>query len=177
VSKLGLVAEPVSTGVSRVKVGPGHLHSPSHCHSAEEEIFVVLDGTAMLELTPSPTLIDQGRQPESHELRPGAVVSRTAGTRVSHVFRAGPDGLTLLAYGQRRSDDVIYSRSNKINFRGVGVIARLEHVSYPRRKRIDDLERGTRALPSNPAGSWPSQGCFHDPSRGRTSTKDRAWHG
>jgi uncharacterized cupin superfamily protein len=137
---LGRAAGSVRTGVSRVSVPAGRLNAPPHCHSAEEELFVLLEGSGTLELTPSPTLADYyGAQPESHAVRAGHVVSRPAGTRISHAFRAGDHGLTLLAYGQRRSDDVAYyPRSNKINFRGVGLIARLDQVTYD-----DGEERST----------------------------------
>jgi uncharacterized cupin superfamily protein len=129
---LGRAAGSVRTGVSRIAVPAGQLHAPPHCHSAEEEIFVVLEGDGALELTPSPTLVTQlGAQPESHPVRAGHIVSRPAGTRASHALRGGDRGLTMLAYGQRRSNDIIYyPRSNKINFRGVGLIARLDHLRY-----------------------------------------------
>jgi uncharacterized cupin superfamily protein len=59
----------------------------------------------------------------------GHVVSRRPGT--AHAFRAGPGGLTLLAYGTKDPNDIAYyPRSNKISFRGVGVIARLDHLAY-----------------------------------------------
>jgi uncharacterized cupin superfamily protein len=131
IAELGLEAGSVRTGMSRVRVEPRQLNGPPHCHSAEEEIFVVLEGDGMLELTPSPTLVYMGKEPESHAVRAGHVVSRPASTRMCHVFRAGDAGMLLLAYGQRRSNDIIYyPRSNKINFRGVGVIARLDHMAW-----------------------------------------------
>jgi uncharacterized cupin superfamily protein len=59
------------------------------------------------------------------------VVSRPAATGVAHMLGAGDDGLTYLAYGTRHPGDVgYYPRSNKIAFRGVGVIARLERLDY-----------------------------------------------
>jgi uncharacterized cupin superfamily protein len=58
-------------------------------------------------------------------------VSRPASSRVAHAFRAGPEGLTMLAYGTRDPNDIAYyPRSNKINFRGVGLITRLERLDY-----------------------------------------------
>ena len=109
----------------------GRRAVPPHCHSAEEEAFVVLDGSGTLELLPTPRLADNGVEPESHELRAGHVVSRPAGTRVAHSIVSGPDGISYLAYGTREPNDIAYyPRSNKISFRGVGVIARLEHVEY-----------------------------------------------
>ena len=59
------------------------------------------------------------------------MISRPPGTGVAHMFRAGDRGLTYLAYGTRDPGDVCYyPRSNKIAFRGVGVIARLEQLDY-----------------------------------------------
>jgi uncharacterized cupin superfamily protein len=59
------------------------------------------------------------------------VISRPAGTGRAHAFRAGDDGLTLLAFGQRVADDVRwYPQSQKIAFRGLGVIGRLELTDY-----------------------------------------------
>lgn len=131
VAELGRTAGSVRTGISRARVPAGQLNAPPHCHSAEEEIFVVLEGEGLVELTPSPTMIDLGANAESHPVRPGTVVSRPAGTRIAHAFRAGEAGVTLLAYGQRRANDIVYyPRSNKINFRGVGVIARLDHLAW-----------------------------------------------
>ena len=47
------------------------------------------------------------------------------------MFRAGPEGLTYLAYGTRDPGDICYyPRSNKIAFRGVHLIARLEKLDY-----------------------------------------------
>ena len=46
-------------------------------------------------------------------------------------FRAGDNGLTMLIYGTRKSNDICYyPRSNKIYFRGLGLIARLEDIDY-----------------------------------------------
>jgi uncharacterized cupin superfamily protein len=94
--------------------------SPQHCHSLEEEIFVVLAGGGTLVLGD-----------EEIPVRAGNVVARPAGTGVAHLFRAGDEGLSLLAYGTREPGDVCYyPRSNKIAFRGLGVIARLEKLDY-----------------------------------------------
>ena len=41
-------------------------------------------------------------------MRAGHVVSRPAGTGLAHSFRAGPDGLEYLAYGQREPNDIVY---------------------------------------------------------------------
>jgi uncharacterized cupin superfamily protein len=128
---LGRAAGSELTGLKHVTVPPRKLNCPPHCHAAAEEIFVVLEGEGAVELLPSPALREDGKQPESHPVRRGTVVSRPAGTGVAHAFRAGADGLVLLAYGTRDSRDVLYyPRSNKIYFRGVGVMTRVEHLPY-----------------------------------------------
>jgi len=118
------------TGLKHIECDPGTLSGPPHCHSAEEELFVVLDGEATLELTPSPSPSSAG-EAEQHRVRRGSVVARPPGTGVSHAFRAGEPGLTLLAWGTRDPNDVcFYPRSNKVYWRGVGVIGRIEHLDY-----------------------------------------------
>jgi uncharacterized cupin superfamily protein len=113
------------TGLRLSEVLPGKLNAPPHCHSAEEEIFVVLDGEGSL------LLWDDGAVAE-HAVRRGSVVARPAGTGVAHAFRAGDGGLTLLMYGTREPNDICYyPRSGKVYFIGLGVIARLgERVDY-----------------------------------------------
>jgi uncharacterized cupin superfamily protein len=117
---LGRACGSVSTGLQHVEVAPGTESSAQHCHSIEEEIFVVLDGDGALVLGE-----------EEMPVRPGSVVARPAGTGVAHMFRAGDGGLTYIAYGTRSPGDMCYyPRSNKIAFRGLGVIARLEKLDY-----------------------------------------------
>jgi len=113
-------AGSVTTGLQHVVVEPGAESGAQHCHSVEEEIFVILDGDGVLVLDDEETPMTRGH-----------VVSRPPSTGVSHMFRAGDQGLTYLAYGTRDPADVCYyPRSNKIAFRGVGVIARLERLDY-----------------------------------------------
>ena len=128
---LGRAAGSVRTGLKHVTVPAGQLHCPPHCHAAEEEIFVVLAGDGVLELTPVPDAVDEGATAEQHEVRAGHIVSRLPGSGMAHAFRGGEDGMTLLAYGQKiRNEILYYPRSNKIYFRGVGVMARLDHLAY-----------------------------------------------
>ena len=112
---------------------PGHRGSVPHCHSAEEEVFVILEGTATLELW-SPT-----GEVEETPLRGGHVVARPPGSRISHSFRAGPDGVTMLVYGTRDPNDMCwYPRSSKIAWRGLGVIGRIETLEYFDGEPIED---------------------------------------
>jgi uncharacterized cupin superfamily protein len=121
----------VHAGFAWEKIAPGKMGSVPHCHSEEEEIFVILDGTATLHLWPSPRRADLGALREQHDLRPGHVVSRPPGTGVSHHFIAGDQGCTMLIYGTRKPNDMcFYPRSNKISWRGLGVIGRVEHLDY-----------------------------------------------
>jgi uncharacterized cupin superfamily protein len=129
---LGRAVGSRDTGLSWVRLGEGELSAPPHCHSEEEEIFVVLDGAGVLELWPSPVLEQRGEAArEDVELRAGHVVARPAGSRVAHALRGASGGMTYLVYGTRRPGDAAYyPRSGKVYLRGLGVIARVEHVSY-----------------------------------------------
>jgi uncharacterized cupin superfamily protein len=121
------------TGLNLTKLPPGEEGAPPHCHSAEEELFVILDGTGMLELwaKPDPATQRQTEPAETHPICRGHVISRPPATRIAHSFRAGPDGLTYLAYGTREPNDIEwFPRSNKLYFRGLGVMGRVELLGY-----------------------------------------------
>jgi uncharacterized cupin superfamily protein len=125
VRNLGQAAGSCRTGLRHAEVLPGKLNAPPHCHSAEEEIFVVLEGEGELLLWESGGVAE-------HPVRAGSVVARPAGTGVAHAFRAGEPGLTLLMYGTRDPNDICFCpRSGKVYFTGLGVIARLgESLDY-----------------------------------------------
>ena len=58
-------------------------------------------------------------------------MARPAGTQISHAFRGGENGMKVLMYGWRSTNDITYyPRSNKIGFRGVGLMTRLEPLDY-----------------------------------------------
>jgi uncharacterized cupin superfamily protein len=117
---LGAALGSVNTGLRHVEVEPGKWGAPSHCHSMEEELFVVLAGQGVLRLGE-----------EERQVRRGSVVARPPGTGVAHAFRAGEGGLRYLAYGTREPGDAcFYPRSNKISWRGLGVIGRIERLDY-----------------------------------------------
>ncbi|HET7571428.1 MAG TPA: cupin domain-containing protein [Gaiellaceae bacterium] len=126
-------------GLHWEQLAPGRRGSVPHCHSEEEEVFVILAGAATLELWPSPRAEAAGARYEELPLRPGHVVARPPGTRVSHSFRAGPDGVTMLIYGTRKPNDICwYPRSRKLAWRGVGVIGRIETLDYFDGEPLDD---------------------------------------
>ena len=119
-------------GLHWERIAPDASGSVPHCHSEEEEIFVILEGEGTLDLWPSQSFAaSTGAEPEQIPIRAGHVVARPPGTRVSHAFRAGPDGLTMLIYGTRKPNDMCwYPRSRKIAWRGLGVIGRIEVLDY-----------------------------------------------
>jgi uncharacterized cupin superfamily protein len=114
------------------RLDAGARGSVPHCHSEEEEIFVILEGEGTLHLWPSQSFaLGTGAEQEEIPIRAGHVVARPPATRVSHWFRAGANGLTMLIYGTRRPNDMCwYPRSNKIAWRGLGVIGRIEALAY-----------------------------------------------
>ena len=125
---LGRAAGSYKTGIRHFEVDPGKLNNPPHCHSAEEEIFVVLDGGGTVELWPH---LREGGELETRDLRRGSVVARPAGNGRPHAFRAGEQGLSVLAFGTRDPRDVTYyPRSRKVSFRGIGLIGRLDVLDY-----------------------------------------------
>lgn len=117
---LGRALGSQRSGLGHLVVDPGMLSNPPHCHSAEEELFVVLDGDGTL-------LLGDEEQP----VRRGSVVARPPGTGVAHAFRGGERGLTLLAYGTRDPNDIAYyPRSGKVRLRGIGATFRVQQVDY-----------------------------------------------
>jgi uncharacterized cupin superfamily protein len=125
-------AGAVHAGVNFGRLEAGHDGAPPHCHSADEELFVFLEGGSTFDLWPPPLrVLDQQAEKESLQVRAGHVVSRPPSTGVSHHLRANEAGVTFLVYGTRRPNDVCYyPRSNKIYWRGLGLITRLEPLTY-----------------------------------------------
>jgi uncharacterized cupin superfamily protein len=123
---MGKAAGALATGLNHVVLGAGEHGAPAHCHSREEEIFVVLEGSGTLELW------DRGAEgPEEHPLRAGDVISRPAGTGVSHALRAGEQGLSYLAYGTRDTSDMcFYPGSGRVALRGLGIALRSPEIEH-----------------------------------------------
>lgn len=117
---LGRAAGSLRSGLVHVTVEPGARSAPHHCHSVEEELFVVLEGDGVV-------LLGE----EEHPVRAGSVVARPPATGVAHSFQAGDGGMTLLAYGTRDPADMCwYPDSSKVAFRGLRVIARVQRLDY-----------------------------------------------
>lgn len=117
---LGRAAGSVLSGLKHVEVPAGKRSSTRHCHSLEDEIFVVLEGAGAVLLGDEETPV-----------RAGSVVYRPRGTGVAHTFTAGAAGLVLLMYGTREPGDMCwYPDSQKIFFLGLDVIARVQPLRY-----------------------------------------------
>lgn len=126
VRAVGGLAGALATGLNHVRLAAGEQGAPPHCHSQEEELFVVLEGDGVLELWA------HGKpDPEQHPLRAGDVVSRPAGTGVAHSLRAGDQGLTYLAYGTREPSDMcFYPQTGRVSLRGLGIALRSPEIDY-----------------------------------------------
>jgi uncharacterized cupin superfamily protein len=102
-------AGSVRTGLRHAVIPAGKATCPPHWHSGEHELFVVLDGAGTL------LLYDRhGEIAEEHPVRAGSVVSRPAASGSAHMFRAGDADMTMLLYGQRNGNEIVfYPRSKK----------------------------------------------------------------
>jgi uncharacterized cupin superfamily protein len=119
------------SGLNWSRLEPGRAGTVPHCHSEEEEVYVILEGDGILELWPTPVKAAAGSVREDIPVRAGHVVARPGGSRIAHALRAGEHGMTYLAYGTRKPNDICYyPRSNKVSWRGIGVIARVEPLDY-----------------------------------------------
>ena len=94
------------TGMRHYTIAPGKLDGEPHCHGAEEEFFLVLEGDGSV-------LLGDDEIP----LRPGSFVGRLPGNGVAHAIR-GP--LTLLTYGTNDPNEICYHpRSKLLKFWGL----------------------------------------------------------
>lgn len=128
--ELAAAAGSTQAGLHWLRLEAGRRGPPPHCHSEEEEVFIVLEGEATLELWPAPRTW-AGEQREDVAVRAGHVIVRPPASRVGHAFQAGPNGVTMLVYGTRKPNDIVYyPRSRKLFWRGVGLIGRVEPLEY-----------------------------------------------
>ena len=96
--------------------------APLHCHSMEEELFVVLEGDGVLLL---------GNDEAEHAVSTGSIVGRPPGTGVAHAFRAGAQGMTLLMFSDKHPNDMtFYPRTGKVSLRGLGITFAPEIVPW-----------------------------------------------
>jgi uncharacterized cupin superfamily protein len=124
--RVGKAAGAETSGLNHVVLQGGGQGAPAHCHSLEEEIFLIVSGAGVLELWARGS-----SEPQEHPLRAGDVVSRPAGTGVAHALRAGADGLTYLAYGtSEHSDMCFYPQSGRVSIRGLGIALRSPEIEY-----------------------------------------------
>lgn len=124
--RIGKAAGASATGLNHVVLPAGGSGAPAHCHSQEEEVFVVLDGDGVLELWPR-----GATEPEEHPLRTGDVVARPAGTGVAHALRPGESGITYLAYGTREAGDMcFYPQSGRVSLGGLGIALRSPEIEH-----------------------------------------------
>ena len=80
------------------RLKPGKMGSVPHCHSEEEEVFVILEGSATLELWPSPRRPSDGAEREEHRAaRRATSIARPPGTGiVSLTSSPATTGCTML---------------------------------------------------------------------------------
>jgi len=127
VRTLGMAAASRATGLNHVALAAGESGAPAHCHSLEEELFVVLAGGGSVTLRGRGV----GAANEEHPLRAGDVVSRPPGSGVAHELKAGEEGLTYLVYGTREAGDMcFYPDSGRVSFRGLGIALSSPQIDY-----------------------------------------------
>lgn len=80
-------------GAQRISVDPGKWATPLHLEGSEEEIFYVLEGSGI-------SLQWDGETEEAYEIRAGDCLVHLA-LEHAHTIQAGPDGLVVLAFGER----------------------------------------------------------------------------
>lgn len=90
---LGSAAGSVRAGVKLVDVDPGRWSTPAHVEGGEEELFYVLGGSGL-------SWQDDGRGGVAYEVGEGDCLLHVPG-EAAHTLRAGPDGLRVLAFGER----------------------------------------------------------------------------
>lgn len=123
------------SGLNWAHLPPHEEGAEPHCHTADEEVFVVIDGEGIFELwgRPDPAKTPATEPAESHLVRRGHVISRPASTGIAHCLRAGEKAMTYLAYGTREANDVCYyPRSNTLFFRGLGLATQVEPLDTSR---------------------------------------------
>jgi uncharacterized cupin superfamily protein len=81
-----------SVGISLQRVKPGKRHAFGHRHAKDEEVYVVLEGAGSVRLGEDTVEV---RRMDAIRVAP----------EVARGFEAGPEGLTLLAFGSHHPED------------------------------------------------------------------------
>ncbi len=84
--------ETEQTGLSHHRVKPGKRQGFGHSHDDAEEVYVVIAGSGRVKLDDE---IVELERLDAVRVSPGVI----------RAFEAGDDGLELLAFGPRRTDD------------------------------------------------------------------------
>jgi uncharacterized cupin superfamily protein len=93
---LGVAAGTRKVGLRRFEIEPGKRSTPAHTHSGEEEIFYVLAGSGL-----------SWQASATHRIEAGdCLVHPIDGP--AHTLIAGPDGLDVLAFGERTASEACY---------------------------------------------------------------------
>jgi uncharacterized cupin superfamily protein len=111
-----------ATGIAlnEARIAPGEEAAPPHCHSMEEELFVVIEGDGLVILGE-----------DEHPVRAGSIVGRPAGSGVAHHFRGGDSGMRLLMFSDKHANDMVfYPRTGKVTLRGLGITIQPEIVPW-----------------------------------------------
>jgi len=98
--------ESVTIGLKRIRVPAGFWSTPLHLEGSEEEIFFVLAGTGI-------SVQRIGDEEHAFSVGPGDCLVHLALVH-AHTLQAGPDGLDVLAFGQRH-----YARNTLLPRAGV----------------------------------------------------------
>ena len=147
---------------------PGEEGAPPHLHSADEEIFVVLEGAGTLELWPSPQRVRSGVAYEEKPIRAGDVISRPAWSGIAHGLRAGERGMTFLATGRATRTTSATTRA-RTRSTSAGWVDRPARRSGLRRRRAGlNAGEGKARLGLKGACTWDSCACYHARMFGRT---------
>ena len=80
-------------GVKRIRIDPGKWSTPLHLEGSEEELFFVLSGSGV-------SVQRDGSNEGAYAVGEGDCLVHLA-LEHAHTLQAGPDGLEVLAYGER----------------------------------------------------------------------------
>jgi mannose-6-phosphate isomerase-like protein (cupin superfamily) len=80
------------SGLSYFKLGPDYRLGFGHIHSEQEEIYLVINGTARVKL-------------EDEEVELGALDAMRIPPGVRHSMGAGPEGAELIAFGAPNTEN------------------------------------------------------------------------